>query len=65
MMNLGELKDQIDNLLAVHPEYADAPVTYILSALAGGLDAGQGTGYDVVGGIAVEDRASGPVVKLY
>lgn len=65
MMNLGELKSQIDTLLAVHPELADAPVTYILSALAGGLEAGQGKGYDTVTGVSVQDYRDRKVVTLF
>lgn len=64
-MNLGELKDQIETLIAAHPEYAEAPVTYILSALAGGLEAGQGKGYDMVAGVSVEDFKGRPVVTIF
>lgn len=65
MMNLGELKAQIDTLLAVHPEYADAPVTFILDALAGGLSAGEGKGYKMALGVNVEDFGGRPVVKIW
>lgn len=65
MLNLGELKRQIDVLLAVHPELKDAPVTFLLDAIGGGLEAGHGVGYKEMVGISVKDFHGAKVITTY